>query len=233
MYTICYWFLLYFMYCVLGYILECAFCSIIDKKLVLNRGFLIGPYLPIYGKGAICIILLLNKYLEDPIVLFVMAALIATILEYFASYFMEKIFKARWWDYSNHKLNLNGRVCLTNTVLFGVGGVVIMYLINPFFVSLIKHMNNVIVIVLGLIFFIVYEVDSVISIVTTYKLRKTSITMKKDMSSEIRDQVKESVFKNSYFRKRLLNAFPKLKNNTIFEQMRDTENKKNKSYKKY
>ena len=67
MYTFCYWFLLYFMYCVLGYILECTFCSIIDKKVVLNRGFLIGPYLPIYGKGAICIILLLNKYLKDPI----------------------------------------------------------------------------------------------------------------------------------------------------------------------
>ena len=49
MYTFCYWFLLYFMYCVLGYILECTFCSIIDKKIVLNRGFLIGPYLPIYG----------------------------------------------------------------------------------------------------------------------------------------------------------------------------------------
>lgn len=226
MYTFCYWFLLYFMYCVLGYILECTFCSIIDKKIVLNRGFLIGPYLPIYGKGAICIILLLNKYLKDPIVLFVMAALIATILEYFASYFMEKIFKARWWDYSNHKLNLNGRVCFTNTVLFGIGGVVIMYLINPAFTSLLGLLGKTATIVFGIIFFVIYETDSVISIVTTYKLRKTSMTMKKDMSSEIKAEVRESVLKNSYFKKRLLNAFPKLKNNSLFDQIKDILNKK-------
>ena len=153
----CYYFLLYFMYCLFGYILECIFCTIVDKKVVLNRGFLIGPYLPIYGCGAITIIFLLKRYLDDPIALFVMAALVATILEYIASYFMEKIFKARWWDYSEQKFNINGRVCLLNTVLFGIGGLVIMYWINPVFTNFLHSFNKKILIVLGIISFLIYK----------------------------------------------------------------------------
>lgn len=224
--VLCYYFLLYFMYCVIGYVLECIFCSIIDKKLVLNRGFLIGPYLPIYGKGALCIILLLNKYLEDPFALFIMASLIATVLEYFASYFMEKIFKARWWDYSEKKFNLNGRVCLTNTVLFGLGGLIVMYVINPFLTGILDGFSKTTIIVLGLIFFTIYAVDTIISFTTIYKLRSSSTSLKKDSTEEISEQVRETILKNSYFKKRLLNAFPRIEKSEMYNKIKDILNKK-------
>lgn len=224
--VLCYYFLLYFMYCVIGYVLECIFCSIIDKKLVLNRGFLIGPYLPIYGKGALCIILLLNKYLEDPFALFIMASLIATVLEYFASYFMEKIFKARWWDYSEKKFNLNGRVCLTNTVLFGLGGLIVMYVINPFLTGILDGFSKTTIIVLGLIFFTIYAVDTIISFTTIYKLRSSSTSLKKDSTEEISEQVRETILKNSYFKKRLLNAFPRIEKSEMYKKIKDILNKK-------
>lgn len=223
---LCYYFLLYFMYCVIGYVLECIFCSIIDKKLVLNRGFLIGPYLPIYGKGALCIILLLNKYLKDPFALFIMASLIATVLEYFASYFMEKIFKARWWDYSEKKFNLNGRVCLTNTVLFGLGGLIVMYVINPFLTGILDGFSKTTIIVLGLIFFTIYAVDTIISFTTIYKLRSSSTSLKKDSTEEISEQVRETILKNSYFKKRLLNAFPRIEKSEMYNKIKDILNKK-------
>lgn len=224
--VLCYYFLLYFMYCVIGYVLECIFCSIIDKNLVLNRGFLIGPYLPIYGKGALCIILLLNKYLKDPFALFIMASLIATVLEYFASYFMEKIFKARWWDYSEKKFNLNGRVCLTNTVLFGLGGLIVMYVINPFLTGILDGFSKTTIIVLGLIFFTIYAVDTIISFTTIYKLRSSSTSLKKDSTEEISEQVRETILKNSYFKKRLLNAFPRIEKSEMYNKIKDILNKK-------
>lgn len=224
--VLCYYFLLYFMYCVIGYVLECIFCSIIDKKLVLNRGFLIGPYLPIYGKGALCIILLLNKYLKDPFALFIMASLIATVLEYFASYFMEKIFKARWWDYSEKKFNLNGRVCLTNTVLFGLGGLIVMYVVNPFLTGILDGFSKTTIIVLGLIFFTIYAVDTIISFTTIYKLRSSSTSLKKDSTEEISEQVRETILKNSYFKKRLLNAFPRIEKSEMYKKIKDILNKK-------
>ena len=98
-YVISSWFLFFFLYSVIGYIAEIAFVSIKTKKIVFNRGFLIGPYLPIYGFGSLILILFLRRYEEDPVVLFVLGAVFCTTLEYFTSLIMEKIFKLRWWDY--------------------------------------------------------------------------------------------------------------------------------------
>ncbi|MDE5587247.1 MAG: putative ABC transporter permease, partial [Bacilli bacterium] len=85
----------------MGWFLECIFCTIDDKKLVYDRGFLLGPYCPIYGCGALYMYFFLDKYQSDPLALFIMAMVGTSILEYVTSFLMEKIFRARWWDYSN------------------------------------------------------------------------------------------------------------------------------------
>ena len=90
--------------------METTSISIRNKKFV-NRGFLIGPVCPIYGYGVVLVSLLLQKYQNDIIVTFFMSIIICGFLEYFTSYFMEIIFKARWWDYSNIKWNLDGYIC--------------------------------------------------------------------------------------------------------------------------
>ena len=125
------YFLLFVIYSVIGWIMEVIYTLVIDKKFT-NRGFLVGPYCPIYGVGAVLIIILLSGYKERPIGLFVLAIVICSILEYFTSYIMEKLFKARWWDYSNRKFNINGRICLETMVPFGVIACLIVYIVNPF-----------------------------------------------------------------------------------------------------
>ena len=89
---VCKYFLLFLFYSFLGWVLEMVVCSIADKKVV-NRGFLIGPYCPIYGSGCLLIISLLHKYQDDPFTLFIMAIIVCSLLEYFTSYIMEKLFK--------------------------------------------------------------------------------------------------------------------------------------------
>ena len=112
--------------------------KLIEKKKFINRGFLIGPYCPIYGTGAILITFLLKKYVPDPFALFVMAILVCGTLEYLTSYVMEKIYHARWWDYSQRKFNINGRVCLNTIIPFGLLGMFIMYVSNPFLIGKIE-----------------------------------------------------------------------------------------------
>ena len=108
----------------------------IELKRFINRGFLIGPYCPIYGCGAVLITLLLQKFVNDPITLFVYGIIICSILEYTTSFIMEKLFNARWWDYSTKKFNINGRICLETMIPFGLLGLAIVYIINPFFLKI-------------------------------------------------------------------------------------------------
>lgn len=99
----------YFMiYSVVGWIYETTLCSITDRHFV-NRGFLNGPYCPIYGSGALLDVLILGR-IENPFLLFILGVLVTCSLEYLTSYVMEKLFKARWWDYSDKKFNIGGRV---------------------------------------------------------------------------------------------------------------------------
>ena len=126
--------LLFFTYAIIGWVMEVT-VKYIQYKRFINRGFLIGPYLPIYGAGGILITLFLKRYLNDPIALFVFGMIICTILEYITSFVMEKLFHARWWDYSNKKFNINGRVCLGTMIPFGLLGLLIMYVLNPFFLN--------------------------------------------------------------------------------------------------
>lgn len=107
--------LIFFIYAIAGWIMETTTISIRNKKFV-NRGFLVGPICPIYGYGVVLVSVLLKKYQEDMVATFCMSIIICGLLEYFTSFFMEKIFKARWWDYSQKKFNINGRICLENLV---------------------------------------------------------------------------------------------------------------------
>ena len=96
-------FIFFIVYSFIGYIAEVIFVSLSQRKLV-NRGFLCGPICPIYGLGAIAMIVLLRRYVHDYVALFVFGALIASTLEYFISFALEKIFHNKWWDYSNKKM---------------------------------------------------------------------------------------------------------------------------------
>lgn len=130
MHTILVQFVYFVLYSFLGWVCETIYCSIDDKKFV-NRGFLNGPFCPIYGTGALLVIDIFMKYKDDLLVLFILSVVITSIVEYITSYLLEKIFNLQLWDYSTYSFNLNGRVCLKNSFLFGVLAILAVEVIHP------------------------------------------------------------------------------------------------------
>ena len=133
---ISYYFFLLVIYSFVGWVWESVFCSLYAEHRLINRGFLNGPYCPIYGTGAIFGLITLSG-IENPILLFFAAAVLTCTLEYFTSWAMEKLFHARWWDYSDEPLNINGRVYIGGFIAFGLGVVALIKVINPFVTKLI------------------------------------------------------------------------------------------------
>ncbi|MFA7108008.1 MAG: putative ABC transporter permease [Sphaerochaetaceae bacterium] len=125
----------FFIYCVFGYICEVIYCGIPAKRFI-NRGFLHGPYLPIYGFGGLSI-QILSKLISTSgkdsniFIVFFGGMLLASIIEYIGSFLLEKVFGIKLWDYSKHKFNLNGRICLLNSSLFGGLSVVAVFYLMP------------------------------------------------------------------------------------------------------
>mgnify|MGYP002659176713 CR=1 FL=1 len=210
------YFLLFMTYAILGWCMEVT-CKLIQYKRFINRGFLIGPYCPIYGYGAILITFLLKKYTDDPIILFFMAIIICGTLEYLTSYFMEKIFKARWWDYSQRKFNINGRVCLENLVLFGLASCVIIYVTNPFIIKHLKMIPSMVQNVLIGALLAVHLVDNIVSYKIILNLKKVSNEIKDD-TIEISEKVKNIIHNKSRLYRRLVNAFPNIKEKVKFKK---------------
>lgn len=217
-------FLLFLIYSVIGYLVEVFCVSSVKKKLTLSRGFLIGPYLPIFGTGAIAMIFFLNNYKDDLIVLFVMGTVLCSVLEYITSLVMEKIFKLRWWDYTDKKFNINGRVCLENGILFGLGGVLIVKIINPIFVGILAFLPDTLVIVLSIILALVFLVDLIITLIIMFRLKiNVNKYNEKDSTSEIKKEVREALNKYTYLTTRLIKSFPNIKelNNKNFASFRE------------
>ena len=145
----------FFIYSVLGYISEVIYCSVPQRRFV-NRGFLYGPYLPIYGFGSLIVTVLLDPFREAPLAVFLLAFVLTSCLEYFTSWLLEKLFSVKLWDYSKHKVNINGRVCLLNSTLFGLLGLAAEYLVQPWISDIlsrlpgaVKHYAAMFIIALG------------------------------------------------------------------------------------
>lgn len=126
-----YTFLLLIIYSILGWCGEMIYCSAGQRKLCEKRGFLNGPICPIYGHGAIVVLLALDGGCDSPVLTFFLGAVLTSLVEYVTSYAMEKLFHMRWWDYSQYKFHLNGRVCLLNSTLFGLASVFLCHFANP------------------------------------------------------------------------------------------------------
>lgn len=214
---IIYYFLFFFIYSIIGWLVESLYVSILEKKIV-NRGFLIGPYCPIYGLGALLIILYIEQYKDNILTVFILGVVICAFLEYITSYLMEKIFKARWWDYSNRKFNLNGRVCLKNAALFGIGGLFIIYITQPNLEKLIHNTDSKILLTISIISFIIILIDTITSFNIVSKLKKnlTNLEIRKDSTQELKNLVTEVLNHNrntnknklTKLQKRLIDAFP-------------------------
>lgn len=202
--------ILFFTYSLIGWIIEVIGKLITTKKFV-NRGFLIGPICPIYGVGGLIISLTLKDYTNAPLVLFGMSILICSVLEYFTSYLMEKLFNTRWWDYSNYKYNINGRICLETLLPFGLLGITMIYIINPILFKFLNIFSLNIIKIISIILLIIFITDIIISFNIILKITKNIKIIKKDATEEISKKVKQIITKPNILQKRIFNAFPNIK----------------------
>lgn len=180
---------IFFTYSFAGWVMESVGGMFALKKFV-NRGFLIGPLCPVYGTGVALITIFLSKYANDFFALFILATVFCGVLEYFTGYIMEKLFNARWWDYSNRKFNLNGRVCLQNLCLFGIAGTTILCIVNPFLISLYDKIPENIRHIITWVVLALFAIDFIISFRIIFSF-KGETYKKMDNTEEISNKVKD------------------------------------------
>lgn len=219
------WFLWFILYSVIGWAYESLICSISNKKLI-NRGFLNGPYCPIYGSGALLVILVLGK-IRNPLWLFLLGAVLCCLLEYIASYAMEKIFHARWWDYSKRRWNIHGRVCLLGAVVFGLFSVILIRELHPVMVSITDRFSEKGQHMVSGVLFLILLSDGIVTItgfagfqkkveeISAFMEQQKNIATEKIYGSEVYKSVRELrgyiKEKLSLQQRRMIASFPTLK----------------------
>ena len=170
-YTTGQWVLLFFFYCFCGWVWESCLVSLTQRRWV-NRGFLHGPLLPIYGCGAILILFVTLPVEEDLRLVFLFGMLSATALEYVVGAAMEKLFKVRYWDYSQHRFNLNGHICLGASVIWGLFSILLVRFLHPPVGRLLADVPAWAVDPLALVLTAAFTVDVVRSVQAALDLRE-------------------------------------------------------------
>lgn len=211
-YTIEQWILFFMIYCFIGWIYESTLVSIKSHKLT-NRGYLNGPFLPIYGSGAIIMLFATLPVNNNVVLIFIFGSLAATTLEYVTGWAMEKIFHVRYWDYSDEFLNLNGHICLLCSVIWGVAAVLLVELIHRPVERLTLKLDTTVVNVISIVFSVYFIVDFVISTREAMDIRKfvdeyimqnenvkrlqkridVWIAFSEDSKDKLEDKIKESI----------------------------------------
>ena len=155
--------LLFFIFSAIGWVWEVSLHLVTDGEFV-NRGVLHGPWLPIYGGGGVLILMLLNRLRKRPVLEFIGIVVLCGCVEYTTSFVLEILHNGeRWWDYSGYFLNLNGRICAEGLLVFGIGGIAIVYMLAPLLDNQIQRIRPWVLIPLCLILLTAFTVDNVYS----------------------------------------------------------------------
>ncbi|MCI6737850.1 MAG: hypothetical protein MR593_07020 [Intestinibacter sp.] len=177
--------LYFFIYSFLGWLCESIYCSCLQKKIV-NRGFLNGPICPVYGVGALIVITGLWSYRDNMVAVFVLGFILTSILEYITATVLEKLFHAKWWDYSNYKFNIHGKVCLLNSTMFGFLSLFVIEVLHPSVINILSRMNSVVLYV----FMVLAVATTIVDLTTTVKALNT-LTVKVDALANIVEDMKK------------------------------------------
>lgn len=190
-YTVSQWLLLFFMYSFFGWIWESCFVSVRKREWV-NRGFLYGPAIPIYGFGAIIILWLTLPARRLPVLVYVLGMLGATALELGVGALMEKIFHMRWWDYSKNPLNFKGYICLGCSLGWGVFSLLLVYVLHPPIERLMLRVPEVLAQILVDVGLVVIAGDTVKSVQAALDMRELLERLKEDTGRR-RDALEEKL----------------------------------------
>ena len=154
--------LMFFIFSFGGWLWEVGL-TIIKTGVLANRGTLHGPWLPIYGAGSIMIVIVLNKFRQNFLAEFLSSIVLCGIVEFFTSLQLEKSMGQKWWDYSGYFLNIDGRICAEGLLVFGIGGMAVVYLIAPFLDNRIKNIRLKMILPICIVLLMVFFSDAVYS----------------------------------------------------------------------
>lgn len=213
-------FIFWFIYSIFGWIIETLYTSILNMKWQ-DRGFLSIPIIPIYGFGAMISIVLISPITTNKILIFIYAFFLTSLLEYVTSYIMEKAFNMRWWDYSKQKFNINGRVCLKNSLMFGALSLILINYIHPQIIKYVNMINTNVLYYLSIIIFIIVSIDFIHAILFSLKYSQVSFELdkfekyyldnKEELLLKVNNRISEISNKVDKLEHRILSKYPILK----------------------
>lgn len=202
-----YYILTFFIYSFLGYIAEVTYCSVGERRFV-NRGFLYGPWLPIYGFGGVFVVLFLSRFKGDGVLgfiaIFFLTGIIASIIEYIGSYLLERLFSIKLWDYSAHKYNIHGRVCLKNSTLFAIMGTLIVYLLETPISNLIEAIPILYLRIASITLLSLFSIDFILSTMKMASFKKAL----HEISDRIEEDYEELIEHIRMSYRRIILSFP-------------------------
>ena len=209
LHTIAIWFLLFITYAFLGWLMEMIITVVIRHRFY-NRGFLIGPLCPIYGVAGALITIMIGRQ-ENILEIFCVVMIFGAAIEYLTSYLMEKLFHARWWDYTDQPFNVNGRICLGALLGFGALGVVVVKLISPFMLSIFNRLDKIGLIFIAAALMVILICDFIASLRLIIHFRATTKTVSGDITEELTEYIRLKFAQHGKLNRRLLKAFPAMK----------------------
>jgi len=175
-YTSLQWAFFFFFYCFVGWIWECSYCSVRAKKFI-NRGFMRGPVIPIYGSGAVTLLVAAAPFKDNLILTFLSGMVLASILEYCTGAAMEAIFKVKYWDYSSDKFNLNGHICLYASIGWGVATILMTRFVHKPVVRFADAIPQKVMQCIVMVIAILFIIDYTLSFKAAWDIRNMLIKM--------------------------------------------------------
>ncbi len=187
-------FLIFYIYCFMGWCFESLYVSAKSKKWV-NRGFMKGPFLPIYGCGAVIILFSTIPVMSSPVLVYILSFIAATVLELATGIVMEKLFKVKYWDYSGNFMNYKGYICIKSSITWGFMGMLVTYIINEPVAKFIDSLNVWISALIVVILTVIFVFDFVKSFKAAYDMREIIMSSERLMNElkEIKIQIAEAI----------------------------------------
>ena len=194
-YTIYQWLFFFFFYSLVGWIWETFYVSVMEKKFE-NRGFMKGPFLPIYGAGATMILVCTLPVRRNPVLVFFLGMTGATVLELVTGIIMEKLFKIKYWDYSNEKINFKGHISVRSSLLWGAASLGMMYGFHRPVENMVLGISAKIINPVVMIVFVATAADFATSFKAALDLRNFLVSFEKIKDELVKLQKKASLFEN-------------------------------------
>ena len=188
---------IFIIYAFIGWCTEVSYAAL-DRGIFVNRGFLNGPYCPIYGCGVVIVVAALTPLKDNLLILFAGSFLLTSILEYITGFILEKVFHNKWWDYSNKPFNLHGYVCLKFSIYWGLACTFIMDVLHPIIYKGITMIPHILGVVLLSIIMAAFAVDCGVTVTTILKFNKRLKVMD-EMAAKIHklsDEIGENIYEN-------------------------------------